>query len=154
MRYEAYTSLLDHRIRSAWLYHLYLDPQNFRTLAIPLYISTASSNTFVQYALARQLQQAAREELAKYTSIVDGQELLNGADKAFEALSTLLAEDEYFFGHERPGLFDASVFAYTHLLTTDQMKWGNTAMQDSLTKYGNLVDHQRRLLTDYFPISE
>lgn len=150
MRYEAYTSLLDHRIRNAWLYHLYLDRDNFRTVAVPLYITTASSNVFVQFALGRQLQQAAREELVKYTSIIDGQELLDGADKAFEALSTLLGGDEFFFGLGAPGLFDASVFAYTNLLASGQMKWKNTAMKDHFTQYDNLVAHQHRLQMDYF----
>lgn len=151
MRYEAYSSLLDHRIRSAWLYHLYLDARNFRAVAAPLYITTASSNVFVQFALGRQLQQAAREELAKYTSIIDGQELLDAADKAFEALSTLLGDDEFFFGQGQPGLFDASVFAYTHLLASDLLEWQNTAMKESFLKYDSLVVHQRRLQMDYFP---
>ena len=150
MRYEAYTSLLDHRIRSAWLYHLYLDTENFRAVAVPLYISTASSNMFLRFSIGRQLQQAAREELVKYTSIIDGQELLDGADQAFEALSMLLGDDEFFFGHGRPGLFDASVFAYTHLLASDQMEWKNTAMKDHFTKYDNLAAHQNRLEADYF----
>ena len=150
MRYEAYTSLLDHRIRIAWLYHLYLDTENFRAVAVPLYISTASSNMFLRFSIGRQLQQAAREELVKYTSIIDGQELLDGADQAFEALSMLLGDDEFFFGHGRPGLFDASVFAYTHLLASDQMEWKNTAMKDHFTKYDNLAAHQNRLEADYF----
>ena len=148
--YEAYTSLLDHRIRSAWLYHLYLDPENFRAVAVPLYISTASSNMLVQFALSRQVQQAARDELVKYMSIIDGEELLDGANKAFEALSNLLGDDEFFFGHQQPGLFDASVFAYTHLLVSDQMAWKNTGMKDDLAKYDNLVAHQHRLHADYF----
>jgi metaxin len=150
MRYEAYTSLLDHRIRNAWLYHLYLDTENFRAVAVPLYISSASSNVFVQFTLGRQLQQAARDELVKYMSIIDGQELLDGADKAFEALSTLLGDDEFFFGDEKPGLFDASVFAYTYLIASDQLKWKNTTMKGYFTQYSNLVAHQDRLVADYF----
>lgn len=150
MRHEAYTSLLDHRIRSAWLCHLYLDHANFKQAAFPLYIATASSNPWVQLVLSRQLQQAAREELAKYTAVIDGQELIDGAKKAFGALSTLLGDDEFFFGHERPGLFDASVFAYTHLLLSDTVKWVNTTMKDGLKKYENLVQHQERLYMEHF----
>lgn len=150
MRYEAYTSLLDHRIRNAWLYHLYLDTENFRAVAAPLYISTASSNVIVQLALGKQLQQAVRDELIKYMGIIDGQELLEGADKAFEALSTLLGDDDFFFGYEKPGLFDANVFAYTHLLASDQMEWKNTTMKGYFTQYDNLVGHRHRLEADYF----
>ena len=148
---EAYSSLLDHRIRSAWLYHLYLDPANFSRVAVPLYIATTSSNRFVRLALGRQLQQAARDELVKYTSVIDGQELLDRADRAFEALSVLLGDDEFFFGHGQPGLFDASVFAYTYLLLSNEMEWEKTAMTRSVKKYTNLVQHQHRLQMDYFP---
>jgi metaxin len=151
MRHEAYTSLLDHRIRSAWLFHLYLDAANYKQVALPLYIATASSNLWVQFVLGRQLQQAAREELIKYTAVIDGQELLDGANRAFEALSSLLGDNEFFFGHGRPGLFDASVFAYTHLILSDSMKWENTSMTNDLEKYKNLVQHQDRLSRTYFP---
>ena len=151
MRHEAYASLLDHRIRSAWLYHMYLDIANFKSVAEPLYIASASSNRLAQLALSQQLQQAARDELVKYSRVIDGQELLDAADKAFEALSTLLGDDEFFFGHHQPELFDASVFAYTHLLLSDELEWENTSLTRALKNYENLVQHQHRLRMDYFP---
>jgi metaxin len=41
-------------------------------------------------------------------------------------------------------LFDASVFAYTHLLLDESLNWQNTRLVDSLKKSGNLVQHRQR----------
>ncbi|KAG0646177.1 Metaxin-1 [Hyphodiscus hymeniophilus] len=119
MRYEAYQSLLDHRILNAWLelcfltpqklYNLYLDPNNFSAVAYPLYISPVSSNPLVRASIAHQLRTAAETELLKHTSIIDTDDLYSEADKALEALSILLGEDPWFFGNEKPALFDASM---------------------------------------------
>lgn len=148
---EAYSALVDHDIRNAWLYFLYLDSRNFTHVASPLYCESASSNMFVQQALARQLQTAAKDELLKNYSLIDANELYNHADKAFGALSTLLENDDYFFKGKTPGLFDASVFAYTHLLLDEGMKWQNTTLADLLKTHPTLVAHQDRLLSKYFP---
>ena len=150
MRAEAYTSLLDHRIRSAWLYTLYLDEDNFRAVAKKLYIDPTSSHALVRMTLAYQLQQAARDELLKYATCIDEDDLYAEAVKAFHALSTLLGSDENFFGQKQPGLFDASVFAYTHLLLDKQMGWQNKRLSDALKKISNLVQHRQRNLEQYF----
>ena len=44
--------------------------------------------------------------------------MLDAAREALEGLASLLAESEtgWFFGAATPGLFDASVFAYTYLM--------------------------------------
>ena len=150
MKEEAYTSLIDHTIRNAWLYTLYLDQSNFRSVAWPLYVEPSSSNIFVRQAIAQQLQTAAREELLKTMTIIDSGEIYQRAADAFKALSTLLAEDQYFFGAEQPGLFDASLFAYTHLVLDDEMGWQTTIMRDALSEYDNLVDHRELVLQQYF----
>ena len=149
-RSEAYTSLLDHRIRSAWLLALYLDDLNFESVAMKLYIYPASSNIFVRMTLAYQLQQAAREELLKYAAYIDEDDLYAEAAKAFQALSTLLGGDHNFFGSAQPGLFDASVFAYTHLLLDNKLGWQNKRMSDALRRNANLVHHRQRILDNYF----
>jgi metaxin len=77
----------------------------------------------VRASLSYQLQSAAEAELLKHTSIIDIDDLYSEADKAFEALSILLGANTWFFGHERPALFDASVFAYTHLLLDNDLGW-------------------------------
>jgi metaxin len=150
MRYEAYSSLLDHRVRSAWLFTLYLDDLNFEAVAKKLYIYPASSNLIVRMTLAYQLQQAAREELLKSSAYIDEDDLYAEATKAFQALSTVLGEDENFFGSAQPGLFDASVFAYTHQLLDNNLGWQNKRMTDALKRNANLVLHRQRILENYF----
>ena len=147
---EAYSSLVDHNLRNAWLYFLYLDPNNFRYVAHPLYCESASSNILVQRSLARQLQSAARDELLKSCSLIDPESLYDRAAKALQALSTLLGSNKYFFAAESPGLFDASVFAYTHLLLDEEMKWSNSLLPDLLRQHDYLVQHRDRLLRTYF----
>ncbi len=150
MRYEAYSSLLDHRIRSAWLYTLYLDEMNFAAVAKKLYIDPASSNPLVRTTLAYQLQQAARAELLKYSTYIDEDDLYAEAANAFHALSVLLGQDEHYFGQIQPGLFDASVFAFTYLLLDNNLGWRNKRMSDALRKNENLVQHRNRILKQYF----
>ena len=143
-------SLIDHVIRNAWLYYLYLDQANFRAVAWPTYVEPNSSNLLVQQATARQLRSAAQDELLKTFTLIDPGEMYRRAEEAFNALATLLSEDEYFFGAGQPGLFDASLFAYTHLLLDQGLGWQSTSLTDVLSKYDNLVDHRNRLLKQYF----
>jgi metaxin len=150
MRYDVYNSLIDHRIRSAWLFNLYLDERNSEFVAKQLYIYSASSNPLVQMILYHQLKKAARDELLKTVSHIREDELYLEAENAFLALSTLLGEDGHFFGKDKPTLFDASVFAYNHLLLDESLGWQNTRLADSLRNMDNLVQHRQRLLTSYF----
>ncbi|KAI4630395.1 hypothetical protein J4E80_001330 [Alternaria sp. BMP 0032] len=151
LRYEAYLSLLDHRIRRAWLYTVYLSP-NFTTIAEPLYILPSSRNPFVRLTISRELRLAAETELLKFSSIINDETLYNQADEAFATLETLLGKDDWFFGAQRPGLFDASVFAYTHLLLDEQLGkgWVDTRLRDALTTRTRLVTHRDRILARYF----
>ncbi len=72
------------------------------------------------------------------------------ADKAFEALSILLGGDEWFFGSEKPTLFDASVFAYTQLLLDEKLAWKEEKLCRALKRKNNLVQHRERLLVRYY----
>ena len=49
-----------------------------------------------------------------------------------------------------PGLFDASVFAYTHILLDENLNWKDKGLTESLKQYGNLVEHQRRIVEGWF----
>ena len=102
--------------------------------------------------LYHQLQQAARDELLKTRSYIREDELYMEAEAAFDALSTLLGDDDHFFGNDSPSLFDASVFAYTHLLLDQNMNWLHTRLPDHLKKMQNLVQHRQRLLQKYFDV--
>ncbi|KAJ5553442.1 hypothetical protein N7494_002820 [Penicillium frequentans] len=146
LRFEVYASLLDHRIRNAWLYMLYLDSENFNAVARRLYVIPASTNTLVRTTLGFQLQTAARDELLKSSSYVDAAELEADAASAFQALSALLGEDDHFFARPNPGLFDASVFAYTHLILEEGMGWKRNRLATLLREHTNLVQHRERLL--------
>ncbi|KAA8651797.1 hypothetical protein EYZ11_003983 [Aspergillus tanneri] len=146
VRFEVYASLLDHRIRNAWLYQLYLDLENFSAVARRLYVDPTTSNPLVRVALSNQLQQAARDELLKSSQYIDVGALEAEAADAFEALSTLLGDQLHFFGRSQPGLFDASVFAYTHLILDKEMGWKRNRLQQLLQQHENLVQHRERLL--------
>ncbi|KAF1921345.1 hypothetical protein BDU57DRAFT_438513 [Ampelomyces quisqualis] len=152
VRYEAYLSLLDHRIRRAWLYCIYLS-RNSTSIAEPLYILPTSGNPFVRLTVARELRQAAEKELLKFSAAINAESLYNQAEEAFVALETLLGKEDWFFSASRPGLFDASVFAYTHLLLDDRLGkgWLDTRLRDALKSRKRLMSHRNRILTTYFP---
>ncbi|KAL8733890.1 MAG: hypothetical protein Q9166_001878 [cf. Caloplaca sp. 2 TL-2023] len=151
MSYEAYMSLLDHRIRNAWLHTLYLSSPNYNAVGRPLYIEPATTSTPVRLALAWSLQSAALEEVVKISAmpVIDVDALYRESDRAFAALSELLGDDDWFLGEAEPGLLDAAVFAYTHLLCGEVLAWPEDherlgkGMRDG--RWKNLVEHERRI---------
>ncbi|CAN8106355.1 unnamed protein product [Discula destructiva] len=117
-RQRAYQALLDHPIRNAWLFALYLSPANEQLLRA-LYIDSVSRARPVQTALLHQLRTAARAEIAKASdantttttttgwslggnvgdlltwalagrTVLDPQKIYAEARRAFTALETLL----------------------------------------------------------------
>jgi metaxin len=64
----------------------------------------------------------------------------------------LLGKDDWFFGARNPALFDASVFAYTHLLLDDGLGkgWVDARLRDALKERKRLVTHRDRILATYF----
>lgn len=82
--------------------------------------------------------------------MLDVEALYRHCDKAFEALSELLGNDEFFFGEGTPGLFDASVFAYTHIFLDENLIWKHTRLREELEQYSNLVEHQKRIVENWF----
>ncbi|KAL5339918.1 hypothetical protein BJX70DRAFT_362834 [Aspergillus crustosus] len=146
VRFEVYSSLLDIRIRNAWLYHLYLNHENFEAVAKRLYVNPSTTNSAVRSVLAAQLQQAARDELLKSSAYIDVAALESEAAEAFEALSTLLGDNTHFFDRPNPGLFDANVFSYTHLILDQKLGWKYNRLAQLLSQHENLVQHRGRLL--------
>ncbi|KAK4104277.1 hypothetical protein N658DRAFT_557197 [Parathielavia hyrcaniae] len=129
-RSQVYLSLITLSLRNAWLHALYLDPSNTALLQ-RLYIRPASSSRGVQATLLCQLRRAAAEQIANTSSsmvlstaaassadAVDEEAVYAAARDALGALASLLGESEtgWFFGAEGPGVFDASLFSYTHLM--------------------------------------
>jgi metaxin len=133
------------------LYQLYLAPEN-APLVHKLYVAPCSSHTLVQSAIAQQLRTAAETELVKSatTNIVSAPDLIREAEEAFEALSTLLEEERWFFGGRDPSLFDASVFAYTHLVLDESLGWELNPLKEALERHSNLVEHRERIVDEYF----
>lgn len=86
---------------------------------------------------------------------MDAETLYNQAEEAFVALESLLGDNEWFFSADNPGLFDASVFAYTHLLLDDGLGkgWLDTRLRDTLTSQQRLIAHRNKILEKYFPES-
>lgn len=72
-RRQAYQSLLDGPLRTAWLYSLYLSPGN-EPLLRRWYVDPASRSQLVRDALLRRVRAVAREEVAKSSegTSVDG----------------------------------------------------------------------------------
>ncbi|KAG4031829.1 hypothetical protein MFRU_008g01880 [Monilinia fructicola] len=143
---EAYQALIDHNIRNAWLHALYLTPSNFRAIATPLYIDPTSSSPLVRLYTSHQLRSAAESELRKSAEIIDEDLIYREADRAWEALSLLLGEEKWFAG-DGPGIFDASVFAYTWLLGDEGLGWekGDTRLGEGVERWKNLVQHRQRI---------
>lgn len=106
----------------------------------------------MRLAIARELQSAAEKELLKFSSTTSAETLYNQAEEAFGALDTLLGKDKWFFGASGPGLFDASVFAYTHLLLDENLGkgWADTRLRDTLMSRHRLITHRDRILAKYF----
>lgn len=77
-------------------------------------------------------------------------DILRATEDALAALSTLLSEDEWFFGQEKPGLFDASVFAYTHLLLDKTMSWEENRLGQVVKGCQNLGRHRNRIMEMYY----
>ncbi|EAQ92358.1 hypothetical protein CHGG_00593 [Chaetomium globosum CBS 148.51] len=175
-RSQAYLSLINLSLRSAWLYALYLDPSHAALLR-QLYIRPASSSRGVQAALLYQLRRAAAEQIAttsagggKIVSLapvasvegIDEEAVYRSAREALEALASLLSQSEtgWFFGRERPGVFDAALFSYTHLMMEYMPEEGGSAGEGTGVALGRMVlgagdgelaRHRERMLQTAWP---
>ncbi|KAI0440671.1 putative mitochondrial outer membrane protein [Xylaria telfairii] len=145
-RLEAYQSLLDHRIRNAWLYTLYLSSANAELLDC-LYIAPATSSRPVRATIAYQIRHAAELEIVRSTGrdAIHPTALYKDAKEAFGALDVVLGDEKWFFGSEVPALFDATVFSYTHLILHEGLAWKNRRLNEILNEYPRLVDHRNRI---------
>lgn len=147
LKLEAYESLLDYRIRNAWLYSLYLSRSNSALLS-HLYVTPFSNSQVVRTTTLSQLRHAAEAEILRSmgTPTVESRALYEGAREALEALSTVLGTSDWFFDTSEPSLFDATVFAYTHLLLDERMAWEDQTLTEMAKEFPNLVEHRDRIL--------
>lgn len=146
-----FTSNFSPALIQVQLYTVYLSP-NSTTLSEPLYILSTSLNPFVRLTVAQELRRAAENELLKFSTVIDAAELYGQAAEALTALDTALGEDKWFFGAKEPGLLDATVFSYTHLLMDKALGkgWVDTRLRDALLLKKNLTTHRNRIIASYF----
>ena len=164
-RCAAYLALVERRIRPAWvstpttagstkvcgltggrqLADLYLT-DDFARVVEPRYIHPQTSSSAVRQALAYQLRAAARAEVHRVGGSTAPASIVAGARGAFEALEALLGKDEWFFGQREPGLLDAAVFAFTHLIL--ELHVGR--LEAILRDCEGLVRHQQRIQARFF----
>ena len=85
------------------------------------------------------------------------------AGGALEALDTILAGEDWFFGAEEPGVLDAAVFGYVHLILDDSLgeavggRWAEAEAHEGSIRLRKLVErcdgltaHRSRILSQYY----
>jgi len=105
-----------------------------------------TSVPLVNALLSRSMRAAAEAELQRTRGgvlIVD--EIYADAGAAWSALEEILGDDEWFFGARAPGLVDAAVFAYVHLVLS--LQWDPTAagVATGLRRCARLLAHEARV---------
>lgn len=99
------------------------------------------------------MQSAATQELlqARPGGAINADDIYADAESAVSALSTILGNDEWFFGSKEPGLFDAALFGYLHLILT--LKWDEkeAGLVRAVKKHENLVAHEERIRIKMYP---
>ena len=163
LRESAFLSLLEHRVRPAWLHAFYLTA-NLYSLAAPLYIHSTTTSGLLRAWQTAQLRAAALAEVEKAVPKLDLEVLYHGAESAFEALETALGEADWFFGREQPGMLDAAVFGYTCLLSDRRLgeeadgNWSedetSQRLRAVLHRFKHLGDHQARIFDRYFSMDK
>jgi len=149
--YQVKGDITTYTLTRSQLYQLYVNPAN-AGLVHDLYIKPCSSNIIVQLAIARQLREAATEELAKssFSGVVSEEDIFRDAENALSTLAELLSSSDWFFGQAQPSILDASIFAYTHLILDGSLQWSKNKLAEQLSQHANLSEHRSRILNRYF----
>ncbi|EWC46612.1 hypothetical protein DRE_04099 [Drechslerella stenobrocha 248] len=142
---RAFTSLLDTSIRDAWLYAMYVDPTNLHTITTPRY-THATPLWPVTAVIGAQMRNAALASIRQSHVQPTGRALYAAAAEAWDALSTLLDEEQWFFGARDAGVFDAGVFAYAHLMLAS-----GGELAAVVNRHENLVAHEARVRRKWYP---
>lgn len=92
------------------------------------------------------MRSSAAAELARTRSgVLTADEVYADADAAWAALEEILGGDEWFFGAQAPGLVDAAVFAYTHLVLGVRWDGAEAGVVTRLRACKALVGHEKRV---------
>ena len=128
--------------------HVYR-PNLYRTTA-PLY--TQSSSRLISSPTACGLLDSALSQLKyRYPGVVDPTSIFAEATTALDALSVRLGDDTWFFNGKVPGLLDAAVFAYLHVILTGEWeeKWAS-GLKGLVENRQNLVQFWSRVNKDWW----
>lgn len=98
------------------------------------------------------MQSAAEAEILRGCggNLIRPDEIFDEAQAAFQALSTLLGQQQWFFDSSKPGLFDAAVFSYTHLLLDLPFHSQESQLKSIVSNHGNIIAHRDRILNQYY----
>jgi len=128
---------------------MYLTP-NFEKITVHCYINNQSTSPIIQTFSARELRNAAREELLKYRPVIDESAIYLEAEQALKALA------EYVTGHiesdQKPtSVLDATVFAYTYLLLElEHRVWADKRLINIVRKFDGLRKHKDAIRKNHF----
>ncbi|RPB24051.1 hypothetical protein L211DRAFT_203980 [Terfezia boudieri ATCC MYA-4762] len=145
---QAFLELLENEVHDAVLYTTHMHPPNLHNLTTPLYAPVVNTASLIHPFLSSQLRASALTHLKRrHPGTVDRDTIFADADAALEALSKLLGTDTWFFNGKAPGLLDAAVFAYLHVILTGgwEEDWAGglrkgVQMRENLVSFWERVD--------------
>ncbi|KAK9375668.1 uncharacterized protein V1513DRAFT_441593 [Lipomyces chichibuensis] len=152
-------SLVDVRLRDAWVLTLYLYPLNYRSIFIPrlshAYSQSDRSTSILPQILAYTTSHDAQKLLRRSTGVpriteTTQRSIIANAEEALDALANLLAVSEtLYLNGDKPGVLDAAVYGYLWpILSLDfkNMKGdGQAELKAMVTQRKALVDLVKRI---------
>jgi metaxin len=130
---------------------------NFTQITAKAYIHTQSQSYFVRTISGYELKAAAKAELKKSSSAVDGNGRYVEAEHAFSALQNLLKRrrDSGLRKGALPTYLEASLFAYMFLLLEiPTEKWADSRLVKTLRKFPGLVEETNMMNQEWFGMVE
>ncbi|OZJ05362.1 hypothetical protein BZG36_01537 [Bifiguratus adelaidae] len=142
----AYQCLIEDNLYPAWSWERWVQDEGWQKLSatifahLPIVVST-----IVPYLLRRRV-------VARYGEMDIGrhspEEIMGIMRTDVKALSVLLGDKEYMLGLDRPTTIDCSLFG---LLASNIGRLRDTATQEEVNKYPNLVRYRNHMLSTFFP---
>ncbi|KAK9488418.1 hypothetical protein V1527DRAFT_457895 [Lipomyces starkeyi] len=152
-------SLVDVRLRDAWILTLHLYPLNYSSIFIPrlshAYSQSERSTSILPPILAYTTSHDAQKQLRRSTGVpriteTTQRSIIANAEEALDALADLLAvSGTLYLNGDKPGVLDAAVYGYLWpILSLDfkNMKGdGQAELKTMVTERKMLVDLVKRI---------
>ncbi|KAK9324803.1 hypothetical protein V1517DRAFT_316347 [Lipomyces orientalis] len=146
-------SLVDIRLRDAWLLTLYLYPANYKSILVPrltqAYSHSDTSTSIIPHILAYSASREAQQLLTRSTGVSRITEtiqrsIITNAEEALDALAILLSDSgaPYINGGE-PGVLDAAVYGYLRPILGLELK---SLTGDGQAELKTLVQERKALV--------